>query len=264
MRILVTNDDGIESEGIHELARSIVLAGYDVTIVAPLGEASGAGAGVGPVHEMTNGIKLVPYSIKGLESIPAYGIDALPALAVLTACLGGFGERPDVVVSGINRGLNTGRSVLHSGTVGAALTANHFGISAIAVSTEWSESPNWSGAATIAAALLGKLHLIETPIVLNLNAPSLDIGQIKGIRKGSLSTLGLIRTATLSHEEKVIKLDVTSSQRQILEESDSNLVEKGYASLTPIVGIREDVAVGASTEFKQMVESSFVVSKTRG
>ena len=65
--------------------------------------------------------------IPGLAQVPTYGIDGPPALAVIVACIEGFGPRPDLVVSGINHGINAGRSALHSGTVGATLTGAQFG-----------------------------------------------------------------------------------------------------------------------------------------
>jgi broad specificity polyphosphatase/5'/3'-nucleotidase SurE len=86
MRVLCTNDDGIRSPGLHALAHHLRLAGHDVLVAAPAEDLSGASAAIGRLH-----------------------VDHL----------GAFGEPPDVVVSGINSGLNTGHSVLHSGTVGA-------------------------------------------------------------------------------------------------------------------------------------------------
>ena len=78
---------------------------------------SGAGAAVGPVHSR-DGVDYETYEIDGLDGVPTYGIDGPPALAVILACVGGFGPRPDLVLSGINHGVNVGRSAMHSGTVG--------------------------------------------------------------------------------------------------------------------------------------------------
>ena len=71
----------------------------------------------------------------------AYGLDASPALSVIAGALGAVGPKPDLVLSGINHGVNVGRSILHSGTVGAALTASQLGISALAVSLRAGETP---------------------------------------------------------------------------------------------------------------------------
>ena len=101
---------------------------------------SGAGAAVGPVHSR-DGVDYETYEIDGLAGVPTFGIDGPPALAVILACVGGFGPRPDLVLSGINHGVNVGRSAMHSGTVGAALTAAHFGLRCLAVSIRWGPDP---------------------------------------------------------------------------------------------------------------------------
>ena len=102
-------------------------------MVAPSSNYSGAGAAVGSVTDSTT----IPYQrayVEGAEAVEAYGLDASPALSVIAGALGAVGPKPDLVLSGINHGVNVGRSVLHSGTVGAALTASQLGISALAVS----------------------------------------------------------------------------------------------------------------------------------
>ena len=87
-------------------------------VVAPQTEASGAGAGIGPLHLRQGGIRseaVAPIGLKGIEAIAA---DALPALIVITACLGAFGPIPDLVASGINPGRNVGQAVFRSGADG--------------------------------------------------------------------------------------------------------------------------------------------------
>jgi 5'-nucleotidase len=132
VRILVTNDDGYEAPGLAVLARALAAAGHEVQVVAPFREASGSGAGIGPLNAMGGGIQVETVSPEGLEGIKALAVDALPALIVITACLGAFGPPPELVATGINPGRNVGRAVLHSGTVGAALTSVHFGLKGLA------------------------------------------------------------------------------------------------------------------------------------
>ena len=108
MRVLVTNDDGFDAPGLAVLARAMMKAGHDVVVVAPLTEASGAGAGVGPLHVMGRGIPVEAVAPPGLEGIKVLAADALPALIVLTACLGAFGPPPELVAAGINPGRNVG------------------------------------------------------------------------------------------------------------------------------------------------------------
>jgi 5'-nucleotidase len=135
MKVLVTNDDGVASPGLHALARALVDDGHDVIVVAPDREMSGSAAAIGQVH-IEAGIDAERIDLPRLEGVPAYAVAGPPGLCVLTARLGGFGDPPDLVVSGINPGCNTGRAVLHSGTVGAALTAANFGCRGLAVSID--------------------------------------------------------------------------------------------------------------------------------
>src|SRR4029077_14524824 len=89
-----------------------------------------------------------------LRTPPVHGIDAPPPTALFAACLGAFGDLPDLIASGINPGANTGHLVLHSGTVGATLPDAGYGIPGIAVSMEWSQEQqyHWDTAACVAAA----------------------------------------------------------------------------------------------------------------
>ena len=134
MRILVTNDDGIESAGLHVLAQRLAHIG-EVVVFAPSAEYSGAGAAIG---HLSAGIADVHHveraEMPDVQS--AHHLDAPPALASLLACQGLLGPAPDLVVSGINPGWNVGHAVHFSGTIGACITANMFGIPCIAVSQD--------------------------------------------------------------------------------------------------------------------------------
>src|SRR5262245_28599492 len=127
-RILVTNDDGIASTGLHVLARTMRDHG-EVVVVAPEVEHSGAGAGLGPLHLINPQARTT--TIDGIDE--AWCINGSPALCTMFARFGVFGP-VDLVVSGINPGANVGRAIYHSGTVGAALTARSGSASAVAVS----------------------------------------------------------------------------------------------------------------------------------
>src|SRR5690349_8119032 len=122
LRVLVTNDDGVQAPGIHRLARAAHDAGHDVTVAAPHEEASGMGAALTAVTDEGR-VKFSRVSLSGLDGVPAFAVVASPAYIALLAGLDVFGPAPDLVLSGINRGANAGRAILHSGTVGAAVTA---------------------------------------------------------------------------------------------------------------------------------------------
>src|SRR6202011_416881 len=130
---------------------------HELVVVAPLTDWSGAGAAVGPVYERES-IPFESVEIPGLAGVPVYGIEGPPALAVILACIEGFVPRPDLVVSGINHGVNAGRSALHSGTVGATLTAAQFGISGLAVSIAWGQDPvPWEAPVRLATGIVPTL-----------------------------------------------------------------------------------------------------------
>ncbi len=199
MRILITNDDGIMAPGIAALATMAAKTGHQVTIAAPLYDHSGSSAAVGPVYERTN-VDFTKFELAGLDNVPAYGLDASPALSVMLCCLGAFGPMPDLVLSGINHGANTGRAILHSGTVGAALTAAHFHISAIAVSIKYGPNPiPWETPSTIAEYLISKIMEAPRGTVLNLNTPNVPLDELKGIAWGTIGRSGLIQSASANH-----------------------------------------------------------------
>ena len=197
VRILVTNDDGIESEGLHVLASAMTAHG-DVVVVAPDSEYSGAGAAIGPLHIMDPQVHKVRF--EGIAD--AWAVSGAPALCVMFARLGAFGP-VDLVVSGINPGANVGRSVYHSGTVGAVLTGRNGNIPGLAVSQTvdgfgvegqgWEDAiadQKWHSAAEIASVVLGGLladHQREVWAV-NLNVPNLEVSEMKGWRFTEVGT----------------------------------------------------------------------------
>src|SRR4051795_1377673 len=129
MRILVTNDDGVDCVGIHVLARRLGALG-DVVVAAPDREDSGASAALGTLHLIRPEVRRI-----AIDGVPeAWSVSGPPALCVVLSRLGVFGGKFDLVVSGINPGANAGRAIYHSGTVGAALTARNGGVSGLAVS----------------------------------------------------------------------------------------------------------------------------------
>ena len=207
MRILITNDDGVFAPGIAAIARGLsasLSAEDEVVVVAPLTNQSGCGAAVGTVYDRES----IPYEaveIPGLAHVPTFGIDGSPALAVILAAIGGFGPEPDLVVSGVNEGLNTGRSALHSGTVGAVLTAAQFGLRGMAVSIAWADEPiPWETPVRVATDLLPALADMAPATVLNLNVPAVPLDQCKGLRHGTLGRVGLIRAVRPEHSPEPI------------------------------------------------------------
>ncbi len=247
MRILVTNDDGIDSIGLHVLARSMRPFG-DVVIAAPDSEYSGFGAALGPLHQMKPDVKRE--HVEGIDE--AWSISAPPGLCAMFGRLGVFGDI-DLVVSGINPGANVGRSVYHSGTIGACLTARNGGISGVAVSQSvdyfgvegqgWEnvlENQQWQGAADVAAMMVGAMaaDMPTEPVVLNINVPNMQAEDMKGWRRtrvGSEPPRGMAKaemTPAPGHTDTFHVEMTWGDAIQIPIDADGGAVMAGYASVT--------------------------------
>ena len=187
MRILVTNDDGIDSVGLHVLARAMNRHG-EVVVVAPDREYSGASSAVGALHVMQPEVHKA--HIEGMKE--SWALSGPPALCVMFARLGLFGAPFDLVVAGINPGANVGRSVYHSGTIGAALTARNGGISGVAIS----QAVNGMGVEGLIA------HPPSEPVVVNVNVPNLPVSEIKSWRRTVVGSDPPRAMATATMEQK--------------------------------------------------------------
>lgn len=231
MRILVTNDDGIDSVGLHVLAQSMRQFG-EVVVAAPDQEYSGAGAAIGALHIMKPEVHR--RAIEGIDT--AWAISGPPALCVFLSRFGLYGDPFDLVVSGINPGANVGRSVYHSGTVGAAVTARNAGITGIAVSQAvtgfgvegqgWDDAVKgqlWESAAEVAAAVTGAWITERTaePVVINVNVPNLPVAEMKGWRR---TTVGM------QVPRAVVTADLVPKEGY----ADSYTVELSYGDPVPL------------------------------
>jgi 5'-nucleotidase len=253
VRILVTNDDGVHAPGLAALVRSLgawtAAHDHELVVVAPLANHSGAGAAVGTVYER-EAIGFRQIQIEGAEEVAVYGLDAPPALTVIVGVFGAFGPKPDVVVSGINLGINVGRSILHSGTVGAALTAAQHGLRALAVSLRSQPVPHpWDTAAQVAVSVLPVVAAAPARTVLNLNVPALRIDELRGVASGNISDAGLVKGAraeVTGQDEGTVRLELGAAIPSLGDISDEDpsddaaLVAAGYATLSALVGVGED------------------------
>jgi 5'-nucleotidase len=251
VRILVTNDDGIDSIGLHRLVAAVAPFG-EVVVAAPDREYSGASAAFGAlhlahpeVHEST-----IP-GVEGLEAV--WAVSGPPALCVMFARLGAFGDPFDIVVSGINPGANVGRSVYHSGTIGAALTGRNAGWTSIAVSQAvheggvegqgWDallEHQEWNSAATVASIVVGAIATAQPtePQCLNVNVPNVSFDEIKGWRRTSVGALPARPMRVVGLEPKhghdgtfTVQMDWGEAV-QLPGETDGGAVQDGYVSVT--------------------------------
>ena len=258
MRILITNDDGILAPGIQSLTRAVSQwitqapegEVREAIVVAPNRNYSGMSAAVGDVFGDPH-VNYERMEIVGAANIPAYALEGPPALCTIVGCLGSFGWRPDVVLSGVNNGANVGRSVLHSGTVGAILTGAQLGCSGLAVSVQWGEEVHYDTASAVAVEVLQEFLTAPSRTLLNLNVPNLRPHELKGVRRGRISMAGVVKSARphgdVPLEDKGrLDLRLGAATPDIGDVSDENededgaLVVAGYASLTALKGPRED------------------------
>jgi 5'-nucleotidase len=237
--VLITNDDGIDSPGLHALALAALAEGLDVVVAAPASESSGSSASIigaeadGRIHMETR-------RIAGL-TMPCYAVRAAPALIALIAAHGAFGTPPDAVLSGVNRGANIGRAVLHSGTVGAALTAGSNGARGLAVSLDVGMHPDvchWDAAANVARTVLAALLDAPVGTVLNLNEPN-DAVVEKPPREASLAVFGIVQATATERGEGGVRLTVADLTGDHDPRSDAALLGAGHPTLTSITAVRD-------------------------
>lgn len=182
LRILVTNDDGYAAPGIDTVVRALrTLRRVDVAVVAPASNQSGQGAKTTPGPLPTSHVQTA-------SGYPAVAVAGHPADTVRVA-LDSLGEKPDVVVSGINAGQNDGSFVDLSGTVGAARAAVARGIPALAVSAGLGNPPDFSAAVPYVLRwfrqhrddLLSGAARGRHATVTNINVPTCTKGKVRGL-----------------------------------------------------------------------------------
>ncbi|ACQ81736.1 Survival protein SurE [Beutenbergia cavernae DSM 12333] len=234
MRALVTNDDGVASPGLAVLADVAREVGCDVVVAAPNREYSGASASlIG--HEAEGRLRLAAARPPGLpDDVPAFAVRAAPALITFTASYGAFGPKPDLVLSGVNLGANTGHATLHSGTVGAALSAATQGITAMAVSIASPAPRHLETARAYTRRALDWL-LEQPPLgdrVLNLNVPDLPMDAVRGMRPARLATFGAVQGRVKEKGHDYVTLTYSGLGAGTEDGSDAFLLARGWATLT--------------------------------
>lgn len=175
MRIMITNDDGYDSEGIAKLAEAAKRFG-DVTVVAPSTQQSGTSHSIN-LH-FPFGAREVDFSVEGVK---AYSVDGSPADCVRLGILSLMEERPDIVLSGVNLGYNSGTDVMYSGTIGAAMEAVFQEIPSIAFSEGFDDSHCMVDAFLddIMDIVMKMEH--KDNAIINVNFPQVKPADCKGI-----------------------------------------------------------------------------------
>ncbi len=232
MRILITNDDGIMSEGIRilvEYLRDIA----EVLVVAPDVERSATG------HAITVRTPLWVKEIRIDGKFFGYAVNGTPADCVKIGVKAISKKALDMVISGINKGANLGTDIMYSGTVSAALEGALLKKPSIAISTTNFNEPMYKTAAIFARELVSKLALSDFPeyVALNVNVPSIPYSEIKGIK---ITKQGLRQYEDYFEARKdpygntYYWMLGNVVDREKAEDIDSKAVELGYISLTPL------------------------------
>jgi 5'-nucleotidase len=259
--VLVTNDDGIGAPGLRRLAVVAAEQGLDVVVAAPLDESSGISAAMTAVVQ-DGRVVVDRRGVATLDGVPAFGVGASPGYIVILATLGAFGPPPDTVLSGINRGANAGNAVLHSGTVGAALTAASAGLRAMAVSLDVltptagtaasggaaiaaldeadDEARHWDTASHLARDLFPAMAGAPAGTVINLNVPDRPPDRVRGLRRADLARFGQVSMTIAEAGEGYVRTSVQESETRPDPGTDLSLLAEGWATVTAIRTVTAD------------------------
>lgn len=233
MRILLTNDDGIQANGLRALYHALLDAGHTVTVVAPVTEQSAVG------HAITISL---PLRVKAFNenNFQGHGVYGTPADCVKLGVTSLLPERPELVVSGINAGANVGVDILYSGTVSAATEGALLGCHSLAVSYDsFDPDADLSEQAGYAALLIERIAWRELPTqtVLNLNFPACAFEKSKPLK--------LCRhTRAMYHDwydqrsdprgRFYYWLDGVIPAEKLSSDTDRALLTEGHITLTPL------------------------------
>jgi len=232
VQILLTNDDGIYAPGLAAMERELQRLG-DVSVIAPATEQSGVG------HSITFLSPLICKEVYEGERRRGWAVEGSPADCVKLGISEFCPRRPELVVSGINGGLNAGINVLYSGTVAAAIEGAFYGITSIAVSLEYDEHAKFDQAARLARAVIEQILATSRaePQLYNLNIPTVAVENPRGVH---VVPMGVAR-----YGEDFIKRKDPKGRTYYwatgdpppppgAPETDMAALQRGYVTLTPL------------------------------
>jgi 5'-nucleotidase len=226
-RILLTNDDGIHSDGLHKLEAALKDLG-DVYVVAPASEMSGAS------HSLT---LARPLRIRQLDN-RHWAIDGTPTDCVTLALnkILSKDDYPDICVSGINHGGNLGDDATYSGTVAGALEATILGVPGIALSLVARDNFDFTAASAIAVTAARKVLEQGLPegTLLNINIPPGEIKGVKVTRQGIKNARPVITEHIDPRGKPYYWIGEEYFRTNSAEGTDYHAVEMGYVSVTPL------------------------------
>lgn len=232
LQILLTNDDGIYAPGLAALERALAALG-DVCVVAPATEQSGVG------HSITFLQPLICQEVYDGQRRRGWAVEGSPADCVKIGVAEFCPRRPDLVVSGINGGLNAGINVLYSGTVAAAIEGAFFEITSVAVSLEYAEHSNFDAAAELALGVIRQILQRKRPVsqLFNLNIPQRALDRPAGLR---VVPMGVARYGENFEKRKDPRgrsyywATNDPPPPHGAHETDLSALAKGFVTLTPL------------------------------
>ena len=235
MRILLTNDDGIEAEGLECLERIARTLSDDIWVCAPQVEQSGKGRGI----TLTEPLRVNAIGEK------RFAVTGTPTDCVVLAVNDLMPERPDLVLSGVNRGHNVGEDCSYSGTVAGALQGMAFGIRSIALSQSLERfhdevTAHWETAEAYAPAIISRLlEQTWTPgVVMNLNFPNLRPEQVEAVEVTTqgfrdVGEMHAVRRTDLRGRD-YYWMSFRGQKQEHAEGTDLRAIDEGRISVTPL------------------------------
>jgi 5'-nucleotidase len=233
MKILVTNDDGIFAEGLWTLVKELKNIAR-VVVVAPDREQSAVGTAVTLWQPLR--VRKVNPTVPEVE---AYAVEGTPSDSVMLAFGSLVKDKLDLVISGINQGLNLGDDVHISGTVSAALQGYLHGLPSLAISIARGDKLHLDSAAKFAARLAPRIitSSLPSPIFLNINLPNLPLAEIGRAQITRLTHDSHINTIEEGHDGKREYYWLVRQRRNHIAEPNTDVwaIEKGNISVTPLL-----------------------------
>jgi 5'-nucleotidase len=231
-KILVTNDDGIYASGIKALWKAMSEIG-EVTVVAPNREQSAVG------HAITVSDPLRVQEVKRSNGFFGYAVNGTPADCVKIAIQALLEEKPDVVISGINHGSNTGNNIIYSGTVSAATEGTMLDIPSIAISLNSFEDRDFSGAQSVAKTVVS--NVVENGLwkktLLNVNVPAIPENEFKGFKitqQGNAVFKDNFEKREDPRGNTYYWMTGKMMNPDLEIDNDQKAISEGYVSITPI------------------------------
>jgi 5'-nucleotidase len=226
MRILISNDDGYQADGITQLAKSLSEIA-EVIVVAPCENKSAASS------SLTIGKPLKPIQIE--KNI--YAIDATPSDCVHLALCGFIKESIDLVVTGINFGANLGDDVIYSGTVAGAIEGRFLGLPSIAMSLASWECNHFETAGNVAKLLVDQIYKapLANNTIINVNVPDIPMSEIKGIKSTRLGNRHKSEPSIQDSKDPFLYwIGENGKEADNGEGTDFHAVSNNFVSVTPL------------------------------